>query len=304
MAQNQIDFSTELSSLIQKSEYLDLSTLGVIKIVGDQAETFLQGQFTCDVTQVTSSRGSLGALCNHQGRVLAVFWLLKKNDDYYCILPHSLITDFIQHLSKFAVFSKVTLEALNTDYFLYGCVGAASRELLLKQYDQIPSESFEVIACDQDLLVQIPAASSRYLVLRRTPLIAEEINNQDLSWKSLNIISGQAMIYPETKGIVTPHMLNLHQLDAVSFNKGCYVGQEIIARTHYLGKSKRHLCQAKIQAIVNLQPGSQIIAEGQEVGVLLESVTLEETTYLLAVIQDPLDRSFSIQGHDLLNYPV
>ncbi|MBA2654159.1 MAG: folate-binding protein YgfZ [Gammaproteobacteria bacterium] len=279
-----------------------LENYSIVKISGDNSANFLQGQFTCDVTQVNEHKSSLGALCNPQGRILAVFTLFKRGSEFFCLLSSSLVSHFINHLSKFAAFSKVTLNDITADFFLYGYTGEQNSDW----FDAgIPLPN-EVRASAELLICHLPGRTPRYLIWSDKAqdsakiTAPEEVNTQRLSWKLVDILSGHATIYPQTIATVTPHMLNLHHLEAVSFSKGCYVGQEIVARTHYLGKSKRHLHHAEINSNVQLDPGELIFAGDQEVGILMDSVVIDSTTFLLIVIQDPMDRMLTLRKHPLI----
>lgn len=273
-----------------------------VKIVGENAESFLQGQLTCDVTKITAEQASLSALCNHQGRVLAIFVLVKRGQDYYCILPGTIADDFIKHLTKFAVFSRVNLSKANPA-FIYAYLGSNAVSLLQQKFEKLPQRAYEVYSDEQQLVLNISSLTPLYLLWQDQPLKGE-VSEQDLGWKLVSILSGQPAIYSETKAVATPHMLNLPALDAVSFNKGCYVGQEIIARTHYLGKSKRHLWLAAISSELMLTPGESIYSDGQEVGVLIDSVSIAGATIALVILQDPIDRTFMIQGLQLQCFPL
>lgn len=268
----------------------------LVKITGANAESFLQGQLTCDVTEITEKKCALGALCNHQGRVLAILTLFKKQQDYFCLLPNLVHEKVIDHLSKFAVFSKVHLEDVTANFFLYGCLVEDS---LRDIFPEFPENDHDVVAQEQLTLVKFPGISPRYLICSQVKLDHKTITQNDWAWKLISISSGYASIYTQTMGTVTPHMLNLPLLGAVSFDKGCYVGQEIVARTHYLGKSKRHLCQANILANVEIEPGELVFSGEQEAGIVMDSIIVHSTTLLLAVLAEPLDKSFTVKGYDL-----
>jgi tRNA-modifying protein YgfZ len=270
--------------IMVSSTFYPLNHLGIVKISGEKAGEFLQGQFTCDIQQVTEQKGSLGALCSHQGRILAIFYILVKANEYFCVLTESLVPSFIQHLEKFAIFSKVALEDVTKRYFLYG-----------RKDEELLAEPYTISRQGEDLNLQLPGAFPRGLILS-SQASENFFEGSVTEWKLMDINMGFTFIYPKTQGLVTPHMLNLPLLGAVSLNKGCYVGQEIIARTHYLGKSKRHLCQGEIQSEANLLPGDIIHSDGSEAGIIMDSVISKGKTHFLAVLQEPLDRELVANG--------
>jgi tRNA-modifying protein YgfZ len=252
-----------------------LTNLGVVKVAGEKAQGFLQGQLTCDVAQVSEQYGCVGALCNPQGRVLAILFLFKLGQDYLCVLPNAIIPASIQYLQKYAIFSQVTMSDVSHAYFLYGGLGDITLGTMF---------------------CRLPGVMPRSIWLSSHQLAPNLLSPDIEEWRLANIRSGLATIYPETIGAVTPHMLNLPKLGVVSFNKGCYVGQEVIARTQYRGKTKRHLCLAEIAEQLPLSSDDIIYANGQEAGLVIDAAPSERGTTFLAVLQEPFDRDFITKG--------
>jgi folate-binding protein YgfZ len=269
---------------IEINQIVFLKDLAVIKISGKKAQEFLQGQMTCDVLTATEENRIIGAACNHQGRILAIFSLIKKGEDYLCILPKDISTGFIQHLNKYAVFSKVSIADVSMEYCLYGWIG-----------DEPPPVDLTHLANAFLLKGYLP----RYLILSKEKLNVECAQNDTL-WKLMDIYSGLPTIHLATVGKVTPHMVDLQLLGGVSFNKGCYVGQEIIARTQYLGKSKKRLYRAEIEGTIELSEGEPIFSGSRESGWVINAVNHQTITYLLVILQEPIDRPFLLKGHLLL----
>ncbi|AJC50491.1 CAF17-like 4Fe-4S cluster assembly/insertion protein YgfZ [Coxiella endosymbiont of Amblyomma americanum] len=133
----------------------------------------------------------------------------------------------------------------------------------------------------------------------KLPLNIQIMEMGENSWKDWNIRIGLAWIYPQTKAKFIPQMLNLQKWDALNFTKGCYIGQEVIARTHYLGKLKRHLYRAEIISQISPKPGDELKNQDeQNVGIIVEAALQEEERYrLLAVIQDT---TIEYHGHSIL----
>jgi len=174
---------------------------GLLRIAGENAATFLQGQLSCDVLNLSADESQFGAYCNYQGRVLATFWLLQHDAVYDLILPEEMLDATREALHKYAVFSKVTIENVTEDISIKAKVSDTIQFQVVNKSEQAGGNHFS----------------------------------------SQLIDAGIPMIYPATSGHFTPHMLNLPALGAVSFDKGCYVGQEIVARTEYRGAVKRCL---------------------------------------------------------------
>lgn len=266
------------------SALIPLTDLGVVKVSGQEAGNFLQGQLTCDISKI-ADQAQLGALCNHQGRVLAIFYLIKESADYFCFLPREIIAFFVSHLMKFAVFSRVLVEDVSENYFVHGAFD--EQDMVTPAHAQIHL---------------LPGAEKRFLVWGPTTVQLAVTSASAPAWKLANMLSGLSQIYLQTIGLVTPHMLNLHLLDAISFTKGCYVGQEIIARTHYLGKSKRSLYMATTSVATQILPGDVVYANGQECGWVIDILEMDEHQILQVVIQDAnVDQQLSVNTTILTN---
>jgi folate-binding protein YgfZ len=269
-----------------------------ISVSGQDAEKFLQGQITCDVTQVTITKSSLGAICNHQGRVLATFYICKVQDSFWLLLPHNMVNYVILHLSKYAVFSRVSLEEYK-DIACLGIFGLDAAKLLQKDFREVPVTEYQTSCFDDNSVIfSYPGCVPGFIVAGPQQVLQnwqkefcdEFVIANTSAWELMTIQSGIPFIQPETIGIVTPHMLNLHLLNAVSFAKGCYVGQEIIARTHYLGKSKRHLLKAQInceQQMPRPKPGDTLYCKQQEMGVIINACQSSHQNYsILAIVRE------------------
>lgn len=267
---------TDISSKTsQEPSLIDLHEHTLISCQGSDATTFLQGQLTCEMRDIDACRHHLAAYCNHKGRVLATLHLFPQDEGYLLCLPPNMADLFLDHIKKYAAFSKVTFEVLNNWSVLgYSAPIAAT---------PLP---------DKLLSCQMPGLPSRTLIVGPTDLLISLRKNleQDITaanasiWDELNIAAGFAPINPETSGLFTPQMINLEKFNAVSFEKGCYVGQEIIARTQHLGTLKRHLHRAALESELQVKPGDKVTDEaGQTVGTVAEAAPNGE---LLAVIQD------------------
>ncbi len=196
----------------------------MLKITGPDASKFLQGQLTCDVTQLTEGKTQLAAHCNRQGRIISLFYIMLFEEAYLLMMPQALLSIAENALKKYAIFYKVKLEII--------------------------SESKNKIESDPDRLK-----------------------------------SGIVMIYPETSEKFLPHELNLPQLNAVSFSKGCYTGQEIIARMHYRGKSKKKLVYVTFHRNTPPARGEQIEIN-KKAAELVDVVNLNENNYAALVLQN------------------
>src|SRR3990167_4341906 len=224
-----------------------LTHLGLLKITGTDAKKFLQGQLTCNLEEVTSSQSRVGAHCNPQGRIISLFRIFLYSENYYLQMPRELIPIAMKALQKYAVFFKITLSDASHELYQIGYEGAI---------DSYPHKTDEQYTSDTHILIKLPYALPRYLKISRAN---EKIFTDTISkWKKQDILQQIPAIYPETSEKFLPHELNLPALNAVSFNKGCYTGQEIIARLHYRGKLKTELQHLTLELPREPIPGQEL----------------------------------------------
>lgn len=223
---------------IQKSNRTIISPLshvGLLSIQGPAAAQFLQGQLTCNIDNITENSTRLAAHCNPQGRMISLFRIFKYLDQYFLQMPREMVPIALAALKKYAVFFKVELTDATDTLKQIGYAGSN----LSSFFTTLPKKIDEAITESDILIIKIPGLMPRYEIIGpQTKLLPNES-----SWKTLDIEANLPAIYPETSQLFLPHDINLHQLNGISFNKGCYTGQEIIARMHYRGKLKKELIQ-------------------------------------------------------------
>lgn len=222
-----------------------LPDFGFLKVNGTEAKKLLQGQLTCNLEEVTSRQGCMGAHCHPQGKVLSLFYIFQLQHAYYLLMPRLLIPIAMQALKKYALFYKVEIREANNDCSAIGYIGDAP---LISTEENPPFAITQI-------------ATHRYILLGSQTTIEKmqmptSINPTE--WQQLNLRDGIPTLCPNTSGLFLPHDINLDKLGAIHFDKGCYTGQEIIARMHYRGKLKRHMYLASITASSPPIPGSDI----------------------------------------------
>jgi folate-binding protein YgfZ len=289
----------ELSHALTTDIIVDLSHRGLIKISGPDAAAFLQGQLTCDVREVNNLHSSLAAHCNHKGRILALFYLLQRHDNYFMLMPKSIIPPTIAQLQKYAIFSRVKIEDYAENLLRIGLSGPSAETLLQQQFTTIPQHPLDTCQQHEVTIIRLAGKFPRFFLLApptHMPTLWQSLSTHAQAcgadaWQLLNIQANIPTIYPVTLGKFTPHQINLPQLGAVSFNKGCYTGQEVIARMQHLGKLKSHLYQAWVSGDQLPKPGNKIITHIDdkeiEVGDLIVAKPMPPQGYqLLAVLKD------------------
>lgn len=276
----------------------DLSHYGLIRAVGEEAESFLQNQFCNDVRNVSETQGQLNAYCSPKGRVLAFFRLFKVDDQYFLRMPKSMLTDTINRLRMFILMSKVTLEDTSDDLVIIGYSGPEAVQRLKAITGEIPMETDAVIHQNGLTIIRISDTPSRFEIYGNCDdvmalwekLATDAVPVGSGSWELLDIRDAIPEVIQNTKEAFVPQMINLQGINALSFKKGCYPGQEIVARMHYLGKLKRRMYLAHIDADTIPAAGDSLYAANSESGQGAGKIVRAQTsptggTDLLAVIE-------------------
>ncbi|MBA3660679.1 MAG: folate-binding protein YgfZ [Gammaproteobacteria bacterium] len=244
-----------------------LNFLTTLSIQGKEVSRFLQGQLTCDVLQLENNHGHFGAHCTPQGRVIFLFYIFKESDEFYLLLPKVMAPIAIQALKKYAAFYAADITIVDK-FMIYGVSG----HLLLVHPHLIR------IPIDSNRFIYLSSLSQEQALLEK--LFSEKTEIKETDWHLLNLEACIPSIYPETSRQFLPHEINLQHLTALSFSKGCYTGQEIIARMHYRGKLKMQLYQAVIPDCTEVKHGIPVHAVVNEkaivVGNIVDSVIQKE----------------------------
>ncbi|MFV2061394.1 MAG: folate-binding protein YgfZ [Gammaproteobacteria bacterium] len=256
----------------------DLSHYGLIRISGSEAQSFLQSQFSNDVTLITESQAQLNSYCSPKGRVLAFFNLFLVNNNYYVQLPKPLLSSIFKRLTMFKMRADVELTDVSDSFLCLGLSGIAAETILTNKFKELPESNFGCTSIEtdtQNITTIIRISDSKQQALPRFLLFSNQAtlisfwqeNSESFlpigsgNWSLLDIQSGIPTITTETVDAFVPQMLNLHLINAVSFTKGCYPGQEIVARTQYLGKLKKRMYLLTSDYNQTLEPGTDLSSE-------------------------------------------
>ncbi|MAR92129.1 MAG: hypothetical protein CML06_14780 [Pseudomonadales bacterium] len=248
--------------------------LAVIRLSGPDAADFLQGQVTCDINQLAPGQGLLGAHCNLKGRAQATFICGRQGDDLLLLLPRDQQQPTIDALGKFAMFSKVDISAAQELLVLGFTAGDDLTTSADRVGDIVGAECFHIPHLGW--LALIPEGSARLalelLSTRRIPVVG------DNAWRLNRIRLGIAQIYQAQTEQWIPQELNYDLIEGVNFKKGCYKGQEIVARIHYRGQTKVRTFALEVRGGGPLAIGAKITGAGGQ-GTVLEVARVSETTF-------------------------
>jgi folate-binding protein YgfZ len=243
-----ITTSTQLPSLAQLPEtyLIELSEFGAISLSGEEQSKYLQGQVTCDVNSSSESNLLVGAHCDAKGKVFSVFRLINRSSAHLLLQPTASIESSLKELKKFGVFAKVTIDKTE-DLSFIALVGKQASNLLQQEFAQVPDSLTPVVQIGSTSLVYLCGEQARYIIIDEQVTITtlrEKLALPTYSqsvWDLLEITQGFPILTANTSGHYVPQMLNLQAINGISFTKGCYLGQETVARMQYLGKNKRAL---------------------------------------------------------------
>ena len=249
------------------------SNMSLLQVKGENAKLFLQGQLTCDVNQINENNASWSGYCDQKGRLFSVFLIFYFQGDYFLWLPKDTATATQQELSKYARLSKVILENVSADFFCY-----LTQEINSHQQEKLIKQTI----VDQDVKINL-LNNITIIFAKKSLVLMNQIDQKKFSEELINY--GIAKITEETMGLFTPHELNLPNINAVSFTKGCYRGQEIIARMEHLGKLKYVLAKGIMDFSPDLKPGDKIMdAENNKRGTLVNFIDINSSVMVLMVL--------------------
>jgi len=259
--------------------YGRLNHLGVLRVAGPDAAGFLQGQLSNDTRRLTEGRCLFAAYSTAQGRVLAVMRLIPHSSGVLSIMPRDLIPIARDQLQRFVLRSKVVLDDASVSIAVAGCFGSAP---LTAAGRTVPASAGNYVEFDGVGVARLDGGAERYWVVGDTgaPQPSGAFEN---AWRLADIKDGLPQVYAATQELFVAQMLNLDLIDGISFTKGCYTGQEIIARTQHLGRIKRRMFILRLPA-GRYGPGDALVLSDGRIAKLVEVVNGASESNALAVI--------------------
>lgn len=246
----------------------DLSHFGLISVRGDDAVEFLQGQLTNDIREVSETKSQYSAYCTPKGRILSNFLIFQRGDTYYLCLPATMLEATLKRLGMFILMSKVKLEDASGDLARIGYSGPEAENELHEALGAAPEDTYETLQQDGLTITRLPGIHPRFQIFGNLDSVtnlwkALDVNDTAIGkpgWALLDILAGVPFILSETTEAFIPQMVNMQLTNGVSFKKGCYTGQEIVARMQYLGKLKRRMYLAHIDVDSTPEPGDELFS--------------------------------------------
>jgi folate-binding protein YgfZ len=232
----------------------DLSHLGLVSASGEDAEAFLQSQFGNDIGLVNDQTSQLSAYSNPKGRMLAIFRVFLRDERYYLNLPTKLVPTLLKRLKMFVLRSNVSIADASDELGQLGIAGEQAAKRLESAIGEIPDRVSGQVQRGDLTIIRLPSETARFCIYGRHARLKSLWKTlaavctpvgQD-PWALLDILAGIPTVYPRTSEAFIAQMTNLQLINGVSFKKGCYPGQEIVARMQYLGKLKKRMYRVHI----------------------------------------------------------
>ena len=278
----------------------ELSQYGMLSCTGDEARAFLHAQLTSDIASLGADGARRAGWCSAKGRLLATFLVVPHDGGFLLQLSRDLAAPVAKRLAMFILRAKVKLADASGEWAQIAIWGASAAERLGALGLPAPAADLAVARGANGIAVRLGA--QRYLALipaaRRESALAAQADAGAGTWALQEIRAGQPMVVQATQDLFVPQMVNLERLGAVDFKKGCYPGQEVVARTQYRGVLKRRMVRARVSAAP--APAMDVFAEdapGQASGTVVNAAPAPEGSHeLLAVVQiSSLDAASSLR---------
>ena len=233
-----------------------LKDFGFLSVTGRDAQKFLQGYTTCDLEDLGEQEVRSGAICNIKGRMVCNFMICRESDGFLLRVKRSLIEPTVAFLGKYIVFSKATAEDRSADFNCYGSLSAD---------DNFPQALHEITPTPEGRILRL--SEQRYELWVTSSL---EADGDVSEWLAVELADGVVWVDDKTTEEYIPQMFNLHGTGGISFTKGCYLGQEIVARMQYRGELKNRLHLGSTDAANAPSVGTKVVnLEGKNAGAVV-----------------------------------
>lgn len=249
-----------------------LTHQALLKVSGSEAQSFLQAQLTSDINEVSQSKAQFSAYCDPKGNVLANFLVFIYQDDYYLSFDGSLAESILKRLKMFVLRSDVQIEEVSDQLIHIGFAGEfgdldIQRRLETKVKEVFETGMISLEGLENILVIKVPGPYHKYALFGPASQMTEAWNNirsnadvtNAYDWKLLDIAAGVPTVTSATSGEYTAQFFNLDKFAAINFKKGCFPGQEIIARIHYRGKVTKRMLRLHIDESLELQPNDTLV---------------------------------------------
>ncbi|MGB5452075.1 MAG: folate-binding protein YgfZ [Sedimenticolaceae bacterium] len=262
---------TPLAPSFPECAITELSPFGLIRVSGTDSRNFLQGQLTGDINTVTPELAQLSSYCSPKGRMLGSFWIFQRADDLYLQLPTERLEAILKRLRMFVLRSEVTLEDVSGELVCIGLAGDCATSML----PFVPGEGEKsCLTRDGVTIIRLPGDRPRFELIGPAEMLsglwsqmlpqAQQVGPD--FWSLMDIRAGIPNVFEDTVEAFVPQMANMQLIGGVSFTKGCYTGQEVVARMQYLGTLKRRMYRTLLDTDEPPARGAEVFSPSSESG--------------------------------------
>ena len=290
--------AAETATIASDCALMELSGFSLIAIRGEDRDSFLQGQLTNDIRELSDTHTQLSGRCSPKGRMLANFRVLRRDNCILLQLPGEKLEEILKRLRMFVLRSKVEITDASDELIRIGIAGDCAAELLAATFAELPERDNDMTRTGELNAIRMAGSTPRFevigplqpiMALWQTLSTTARIVNSGL-WALLDIRAGIPTVYAATTDAFVPQMANMQLIDGVSFTKGCYTGQEVVARMKYLGKLKRRMYLTQVDSDIVPRPGDELHSDAskssQASGRIVDAKPVGNGRYeMLAVIE-------------------
>ena len=279
-----------------------LSHMGLMSVTGEQGRSFIHGQVTTDISSLEKHQWNWGAHCDPKGKMLASFRAFSVEDALFMMMPLDTLAADLPQLAKYAVFSKADLVDVTADWTILGVAGEKAQEWVNNYFGEVSQPVTEIPGG-----VLLKGGARFIIVIEKAPSvplinsISEPIQDASV-WQALEIQAGLPNLGASHQGQFVPQMCNVQAIDGISFQKGCYMGQETIARMKYRGGNKRalYILSGTSSQPLTLESRLELAIEGgfKKVGAIIEMVQAGDQVLLTAVLPNDTENSAVLRVAD------
>lgn len=268
---------------------MPLTGYNLLSMIGPDSETFLQGQTSCDIRKLSPQQSLLGSNCSPKGNVISIFRLMmQKPEHLFLRVSASIKEPALANLQKYIVFSKADLTDASEEYVGIAVSGENANSIIAEHFGEAPAEVGAQVVQNGQMLVRAPGTYDRFEIwtpINEAPALWTALSSQakassSSEWRRQEIEAGLAVLDNESVELYLPQMLNLQAVEGVSFDKGCYIGQEVVTRLQYRGKLKKLLFRAKVCGDLVPKPGMSLHTSSRKgVGKVLAAAPAGDNSY-------------------------
>lgn len=303
--------TTGLRSLLNRSGYALLDHKQMVRISGSGTDKFIQGQFSQHVDEITATRSLRAAACTPKGRAYCLTRFVRDGDDLLMELDARLAETTLNQLKKYVMlFRGTSMEVLESAQFV-GLVGEDAAIAVAGNEAATLTQTGQVLQTETGFLVRIedmagPVPRYEFWLPEGESGLPEDVARLSVNdWNATSIAAGVPWLTDVTTESYVPQMLNLQHLQGIHFKKGCYTGQEVVARMHFLGQLKKSLFRLNFQTAGNAPaPGTKLLTNGKNAGEVVNSVITEtgEGTLLAVLRHEASEADLTLAGDDSVSF--